>query len=60
MKRKQILAFASLALMLAMGATVARAATQTVIIRVEGMTCDGCAITVEEALKKTGESSQRT
>jgi len=43
----------SLLVMLALGSSAALAATRTVTIRVQGMTCGGCAMTVENALKST-------
>ncbi len=38
---------------LTLSIVTASAAIRTVIIGVEGMTCGGCAVTVEKALKKT-------
>ncbi|HKS26510.1 MAG TPA: heavy-metal-associated domain-containing protein [Pyrinomonadaceae bacterium] len=40
-------------LTLTLGASATFAATKTVTIRVKGMTCGGCATSVEKALKST-------
>lgn len=40
-------------LLLAGNAGTASAATRTVTLRVSGMTCEGCAVTIEKALKDT-------
>jgi mercuric transport protein len=53
MTKKHFPAMFTLLLVFALGAVTASAATKTVIIKVEGMTCGGCAVTVEKALKKT-------
>src|SRR5215210_7430369 len=41
------------ALALALGAATASAAVRTVTFRVKGMTCEGCAVSIEKALKDT-------
>lgn len=43
----------TVAIMLTLGAIAVSAATRTVTIRVKGMTCGGCATSVEKALKST-------
>ncbi|MFL6335030.1 MAG: heavy-metal-associated domain-containing protein [Pyrinomonadaceae bacterium] len=42
-----------LTLLLVFNAGTAFAATRTVTLRVGGMTCEGCAVTIEKALKDT-------
>lgn len=51
MNRKQRSILPVLAFMLFLCVNAALAATRTVTIRVKGMTCGGCAISVENALK---------
>lgn len=46
-------AIAVLTLLLTYNAGAVSAATRTVTIRVGGMTCEGCAVTIEKALKDT-------
>jgi mercuric transport protein len=46
-------AIAALTLLLAFNAGAVFAATRTVTLRVGGMTCEGCAVTIEKALKDT-------
>lgn len=53
MNKRRMVAGAMLALVLAVCADAAPAATRTVTIHVEGMTCGGCAVMIEEALKGT-------
>jgi mercuric transport protein len=53
MRRKQAAVLTALLLMLALGASSVSAVTRTVTIRVNGMTCGGCATSVERALKST-------
>lgn len=53
MSKRQAILTVLLTTMLALGAATAMAATRTVTIRVQGMTCDGCATSVENALKST-------
>lgn len=52
MRRKYIVGGIALALILSLGGVVS-AATRTVTFRVQGMTCGGCAITIEQVLKNT-------
>jgi hypothetical protein len=51
-RRKMLMAFI-FTLALAVSASTVWATTKTVTIRVEGMTCGGCATSVEKALKST-------
>ena len=53
MSRRQVLAASIFMLALSLGASTVFAATRTVNIRVKGMTCGGCATSVEKALKAT-------
>lgn len=53
MKKKQAVAAAVVALVLALGAIGVSAATKTVTIRIEGMHCGGCSSSVTKALKAT-------
>lgn len=53
MSKRQAILTLLLITMLMLGAGTIMAATRTVIIRVQGMTCDGCATSVENALKST-------
>ncbi len=53
MNQKQRAILTVLAFMLILGAITVSAATRTIIIHVKGMTCGGCAVSVEEALKST-------
>jgi copper chaperone len=53
MNRKQALMAFALSLALTCSASHACAATKMVTIRVKGMTCGGCATSVEKALKAT-------
>ena len=53
MKKKQAVAAAVVALVLALGAISVSAATKTVTIRIEGMHCGGCSSSVTKALKAT-------
>lgn len=53
MYRKQVIWTMIVALTLTLGAGVAVAKTRTVTLRVKGMTCGGCATSVETALKST-------
>lgn len=53
MRQKQLLIVFMFTLALAFGASTILAATRTVTIRVKGMTCGGCATSVEKALKGT-------
>ncbi len=46
-------AAAVITLLLAFNAGGVFAATRTVTLRVSGMTCEGCAVTIEKALKDT-------
>jgi len=51
---KKSLAFVStIALVLLLGLGTVSAAIRTVTLRVKGMTCNGCAASVEKALKST-------
>lgn len=52
-KKKIIMAFV-VALILSVGASNALAAVRTVTLRVKGVTCGGCATSVEKALTATG------
>lgn len=52
MNRRLIIGGIIFSLMLSLGG-IASAATRTVVIRVKGMTCGGCAITIEQTLKAT-------
>lgn len=51
-RRRMLIAFI-FTLTLTLGASATFAATKTVTIRVKGMTCGGCATSVEKALKST-------
>ena len=51
-RRQKLIAFI-FALVLALGTGTVFAAIRTVTIRVKGMTCGGCATSVEKALKST-------
>lgn len=51
-RRRALIAFV-FALALTFGAGASHAATRTVTLRVKGMTCGGCATSVENALKST-------
>lgn len=53
MRRRQFLIIFMFTLALTLGASTILAATKTVTIRVKGMTCGGCATSVEKALKST-------
>lgn len=53
MRRRQLLIVFMFTLALTFGASTTLAATRTVTIRVKGMTCGGCATSVEKALKST-------
>lgn len=53
MSRRQMIAAFILTLALALGAGTVSAAIRTVTIRVKGMSCGGCATSVEKALKST-------
>ena len=53
MNKRRVIAGALMALLFAVFADSALAATRTVTIQVEGMTCGGCAVMIEEALKGT-------
>lgn len=53
MRRKKTAVLTALVLMLTLGASSVLAVTRTVTIRVKGMTCGGCATSVERALKST-------
>jgi len=53
MRRKQSAVLTALALMLVLGAGSVLAVTGSVTVRVNGMTCGGCATSVERALKST-------
>ena len=53
MSKRQTIVGMILIIMLALGASTALAATRTITIRVQGMTCGGCATSVENALKST-------
>ena len=53
MRRRQLLIVFMFTLALTLGASTILAATRTVTIRVKGMTCGGCATSVEKALKST-------
>ena len=53
MNKRQTIAVMTLIIMLALGTSTVLAATRTVTIRVQGMTCVGCATSVENALKLT-------
>jgi copper chaperone CopZ len=46
-------AMAVLTLLLAFNSGAVFAATRTVTLRIGGMTCEGCAVTIEKALKDT-------
>ena len=53
MSRKRALIVFIVTLALAFGAGTSHAAPRTVTLRVKGMSCGGCATSVEEALKAT-------
>ena len=53
MRRRQLFIKFMVILALTLGASTILAATRTVTIRVKGMTCGGCATSVEKALKST-------
>ena len=53
MQKKQVALSFIIALILISSATTVSAAIRTVTIKVQGMTCGGCATRVEEALKST-------
>jgi|SRR5215213_168984 len=53
MRRRQLLVVFIFSLALTLGASTILAATRTVTLRVKGMTCGGCATSVEKALKST-------
>ncbi len=53
MKKKQVALSFIIALILISSITIVSAAIRTVTIKVQGMTCGGCATRVEEALKST-------
>lgn len=53
MSRRQVLIAFIFTLVLTMGANTVWATTKTVTIRVKGMTCGGCATSVEKALEST-------
>lgn len=53
MTKNHFLAVFTLMLVFALYVVTASAATKTVTIKVEGMTCSGCAVSVEKALKET-------
>jgi mercuric transport protein len=53
MNRRRVAIGAVLVFAVALAAGAASAATRTVSLRVKGMTCGGCAVSVENALKGT-------
>lgn len=53
MGKRRMIAGAVMALVFAVCADAALAATRTIKIHVEGTTCGGCAVTIKEALKGT-------
>jgi len=53
MLKVRMTAVAVLALLLAFNAGAVSAVTRSVTLRVGGMTCEGCAVTIEKALKET-------
>src|SRR5215213_8236164 len=53
MIRKQVLIAFIFTLALTLGASTVSATIRSVTIRVQGMTCGGCATSVEKALKST-------
>ena len=53
MNRRQMLIAFIFALALTLSASTVWASTRTVTLRVRGMTCGGCATSVEKALKST-------
>ena len=53
MRRRHLLTAFIFSLVLTIGSGAVLAATKTVTIRVKGMTCGGCATSVEKALKST-------
>ena len=53
MRKNRVPALLGLVLMLSLGAISASAATKTVTIRVEGMSCNHCSTSVAKALKAT-------
>ena len=53
MNRRRVLIAFIFTLALALGASAVSAVTRTVTLRVKGMTCGGCATSVEKALKST-------
>lgn len=53
MLKARMTALAVLTLLLAFNAGTAFAATRTVTLRISGMTCEGCAVTIKQALTDT-------
>ncbi len=53
MSRRRVMVTLILTLALTLGASSVSAAIRTVTIRVKGMSCGGCATSVEKALKST-------
>jgi len=53
MNRRRVLIAFIFTLALTLGASAVSAVTRTVTLRVKGMTCGGCATSVEKALKST-------
>jgi copper chaperone len=53
MNRRRVLIAFIFTLALTLGASAVSAVTRTVTLRVKGMTCGGCAASVEKALKST-------
>jgi copper chaperone CopZ len=53
MRKKQVVLSFIIALVLMGSTTIVSAALRTVTIKVQGMTCGGCATRVEDALKST-------
>ncbi|HWT02873.1 MAG TPA: heavy metal-associated domain-containing protein [Pyrinomonadaceae bacterium] len=51
--KKRLSTGATVLSLLLLACVAASAATRTVVLRVKGMTCGGCATTVEQALKAT-------
>lgn len=52
-KQRTFVIVAALALALAFSAATASAAVRTLTFRIKGMTCAGCAVSIENALKAT-------
>ena len=52
MPRRAIIVLMLMALVLASGVSIASAATRAVTLRVRGMTCGACAVSIEKALKE--------